>query len=131
MNKQKLSAICGLGALTLITGFGLSARPASALPTALPLTRLAAPILDHDGTPGWGGWQDHSDQDRRQSQENPRRDRENRERDRENRRRDEENRSRDAENRRLDRQNQRRSWEQNREQYQNRHDQDRHRANNR
>ena len=97
MNKQKLSAVCGLGALTLIAGFGLGARPASALPTALSVTRLASPVLDHDGNSGWGGWQDRQDrQIDRRDQDNQRRDRENRERDRENRRRDEENRRRDA-----------------------------------
>ena len=125
MNKQKLSAVCGLGALTLTAGFGLSARPASALPTALSVTRLASPVLDHDGISGWGGWQDRQDQNRR-DQDNQRRDRENRERDRENRRRD-------AENRRLDRENQRRSWEQNhgRDRHAFQGDQNRHRDDNR
>ena len=126
MNKQTLSAVCGLGALTLIAGFGLSARPASALPTALSVTRLASPVLDHDGNSGWGGWQDRQDQNRRDL-DNQRRDRENRERDHENRRRDEENRRRDAENRRIALENQRRSWEQNRDRHdRDNHDRDRH-----
>jgi len=101
---QKLSAVCGVSILAL-AGFG--ARPASALPNAYPLTRLASPVFKHDKDKGHDRWQG------RQNQDNQHRDWNNQHRDWNNRNRD--NSNRDQWNRDRDQQN-RDQWNRDRDQ---------------
>ena len=84
-----------MGVLALVAGFG--ARPAAALPTALPLTRLSSPVLGHAGDfwrDRWQGYQKDREQD------NHRWDRDDRSRDRDDHR---DNRDRDRNHDRDDR----------------------------
>ena len=94
--KRTLSVICGVGLLALIAGVGT--HPASALQTAFSITRLAVPVLDHDGN-SWQ-WQGRDNQDHRSDRNNQQRERNQRNREREQYNRDRE--SRDRGNNRRD-----------------------------
>ena len=93
--KRTLSVICGVGLLALIAGVGT--HPASALPTALSITRLAVPVLDHDGN-SWQ-WQGRDNHDRRNDRNNQQRERNQRERNQRKREREQYNRDRESRDR--------------------------------